>query len=328
MGNPENRIHTARGRVSAALAGALAITAIGGGASAAEAELPQPILREGQFPAWDGPITIFTSSQVETTVSIIPVKKIRSPRAAAEMFGGDLYSKDPDNWKINEFGGATLREDPSGRTHRVRTNGAVFEGYVRVPREGIDSIAFVVNPNDVPRMDFNGATAWLFKASDTEQGFKQVKKQVTDRLRGEQRGVNVEPANQPTIRGDRSVTPARIRNRRQAAEELGVRGDPYTRDRNNWEINDDGGASLVGDPTGLAHRINTDGEVAEGYINIDRPRGIDALSFVAMDRRRLDVYSATVWVPRKLRQLKALFGQVFRQKKENRQDGVLVIPIS
>ena len=304
MGNPENRIHTARGRVSAALAGALAITAIGGGASAAEAELPQPILREGQFPAWDGPITIFTSSQVETTVSIIPVKKIRSPRAAAEMFGGDLYSKDPDNWKINEFGGATLREDPSGRTHRVRTNGAVFEGYVRVPREGIDSIAFVVNPNDVPRMDFNGATAWLFKASDTEQGFKQVKKQVTDRLRGEQRGVNVEPANQPTIRGDRSVTPARIRNRRQAAEEL------------------------VGDPTGLAHRINTDGEVAEGYINIDRPRGIDALSFVAMDRRRLDVYSATVWVPRKLRQLKALFGQVFRQKKENRQDGVLVIPIS
>lgn len=312
-------------RAGLALTGALAITALGG-ITATEAKSPAAIVIEGQMPTRaDAPITVFQAF-AEKAADIIPVRKIESAEVAAQRFGADAYSSDPANWEINEYGGATLKEDLSGHSHRINTNGAVFEGYINTPEEGIDSLVLVVNPTNVKKMDFNGATAWDFKPTDRTQGFQQVKTQVRQRIRDIQPGVIVESVNNPEITGHKSITPAKIASPEVAAAKYGV--DDWSKNPANWQINEYGGATLLPDPSGLDHRIKNTGAVTEGYVNEDRVNGTDALAFVSIANGQLDVYSATVWQPKNTRERKPLFKQVFVQNKRNQHDGILVIPIS
>jgi hypothetical protein len=120
--------------------------------------------------------------------AVTPVK-ISSKQQAATLYGGDSYSKNPQNWIINQYGGAELI--PSGTAHRVKLNGAVLEGWVKVTRQGIDAMTFVAI--QVNHIDINGGTVWKPKSGDANALFYQLLAQVKAKEAVQQPGVGVYP---------------------------------------------------------------------------------------------------------------------------------------
>jgi len=330
----ETRIQKFKKRVKTvgklAVSGALAAEIAGVSAvAAAEPQRPPAIIAEGQMPSLNSPIVVFEqSSQIrpEASANYVDPIEVESVEQAASLFGGDAYSKNPDNWKINEFGGATLKPDSSGKAHRVRTNGAVVEGWIKINKPGENQAQTLVSrPRDVKKLDINGGTFWLFE--DELAGWRQVRKAViakeADPITG-QPDVDVVPVCLPGKDSNRSVTPARIKSRVTIAQRIGR--DKWARNPNNWILNRDGSATLREDPSGLEHEVATAGTVLTGWNKIDRVRGFDASPFVASQVRELYAKGITVYLP-KDGDAVALHHQLYEQtvKREAReQPGTIV----
>ena len=234
------------------------------------------------------------------------------------MFGADAYSKDSDHWKINEFGGATLKPDPTGKAHRVRTNGAVVEGWIKINKPGEHQAQTLVSrPRDVKKLDINGGTFWRFE--DELAGWRQVRIAVIAKEAGEQPDVDVVPVCLPGKDSNRWVTPARIKSRVTIAQRIGR--DKWARDPNNWILNRDGSATLREDPSGLEHEVATAGAVLTGWNKIDRVSGFDASPFVASQVRELYAKGVTVYLP-KAGDAIALHRQLYKQTVKREADPI------
>ncbi|PIP74352.1 MAG: hypothetical protein CO135_01900 [Candidatus Levybacteria bacterium CG_4_9_14_3_um_filter_35_16] len=127
----------------------------------------------------------------------IPVIKVNSAQEAASLYGADVYSNNPANWDINEWGGAHLKDNPNGEASLVRLSGSVLEGWIKANRvNGRDAITYVVHPN-VVEMRVDGGTFWKFV--DPDRGFQQLEGQVLAKEKVEQPDVTVFPAFDCTI---------------------------------------------------------------------------------------------------------------------------------
>lgn len=129
-------------------------------------------------------------------VGVVP---FRSRLEAARKYGADRYSRNPRNWFINQFGGATLRPDPRGLHHRVQNgdqdNGnGVWEGWEEIRQTDLafNAIGFVSIAN-TPRMDLRGGTVWKPLPRQRRELFDQLMGQLTEREQREQPGVLVVP---------------------------------------------------------------------------------------------------------------------------------------
>lgn len=126
----------------------------------------------------------------------IPLAQRLTQREAAERFGGDEYSKNPNNWITNEYGGATLQPNPSGKLSRLHnlTRGTIAEGWWRVKQNSentnFDAIAFVTSPN-IETVILAGGTIWIFPEDRASEGSTQLLHQLKDREQAEQPGVPV-----------------------------------------------------------------------------------------------------------------------------------------
>lgn len=305
--------------------GALAVEIAGASAVAGtEPQRPPAIIAEGQMPSLNSPIVVFEqSSQIrpEISASYVDPIEVQSVEQAAKLFGADKYSKNPDHWKINEFGGATLKPDSSGKAHRVRTNGAVVEGWIKIKKPGEHQAQTLVSrPRDVNKLDINGGTFWRAPKGKEKELWAQVRRAVIAKEKGAQPDVDVVPVCLPGEDPNRSVTPARIKSRVKAAQTWGRKGDQWSSNPNNWKLNRDGSATLREDPSGLEHEVRTNGAVLTGWNKIDRVSGFDASPFVASQVRELYAKGVTVYLPKPGDAI-ALHYQLYKQtvKREGKQ---------
>jgi hypothetical protein len=119
----------------------------------------------------------------------VPLKKetrwvnpvaIQSADIAASRYGADSYSRNPANWEINQYGGAHLKEDPTGLAHRIKAPDAVVDAYLAINRDGIDALAIVGaphGPNAYVYLDVSGATVWQPGKGDLNALHWQVARQ-------------------------------------------------------------------------------------------------------------------------------------------------------
>lgn len=126
----------------------------------------------------------------------IPLAKQLTRNKAAESFGDDEYSKNPNNWFINEYGGATLQPNPNGENSKLHslTGGAIVEGWWKVEQSSentnFGAIAFVTGP-DIGDVVLDGGTIWTF--TQPEAGSAQLFWQLKDTEQTAQPGVPVYP---------------------------------------------------------------------------------------------------------------------------------------
>lgn len=217
-------------------------------------QLPAPIIRSGNLP--ESPLN---PEIIQTRIlEAAPIIKIRTPEAAAARYGWDNYTKNPDSWKVNKDGSVSLKMDPKGLVHRVRTNGAIIDGNIWVDRPGNlpNRLPIVVYPKGVGYVDLSSGTFRLYSASGVTRAVEFNKQVAKTRVREAGKGTNVIPVCIPDIRpGDlEPVTPDQLYQfradteegkRREAAAMFGA--DAYTRDWENWEINEYGQAYLKPD---------------------------------------------------------------------------------
>ena len=312
----------------AALAGGLGVALVGGlGAptpvSASENQ-HQAIVTEGQMPSLQ--MGQIMEATVQTTAETLI--KLTSPEAAVARYGYDSYSKNPNNWVINEFGGAMLKPDQTGKVHRIRVGGAIWDAWLKVDRTGITAVPMVINAR-TSYMDIQGGTAWLLPASQREQGFADLLAKLRTKELTEQPGTNVIPVCTPLNVETRWVPVAKM-TAKQAAVKFGR--DAYTKNYKNWGVNKYGAPYINPDKSGLAHKINATGVVVDGWLAIDRVSGYDALPFVASPQgplafQNIDVQGATIWIPQRASDRNALHWQVLRQLRAREaleQPGTLV----
>ncbi|MBI3985075.1 MAG: hypothetical protein HY344_04040 [Candidatus Levybacteria bacterium] len=322
----------------AAGTGLLAAEIMGAGAVANAAtpdKQPQAIVVEGQMPSLQS-VVVFPGekssmqTQPEASANWVNPRRIESVEEAAKRFGMDDYSKNPNNWFLNEWGGATLKPDQNDVTHRVKANSAVIEAWIRIRKAGPHQAqTLVVNPKDVDGIDVNGGTWWDFAPQDAQDGWAQVREQVKAKEKIEQPDVDVVPVCTPVKEPVRPFETKRIKSRVYAANTYGR--DKYSRDPRNWKLNRDGSATLRPDSSGLEHEVTTGKAVLDGWNGINRPDGeIDAAGFVAMQVNELYVRGMTVYEPENVMQDRnPLFRKLLKDKIANEartQPGVLVNP--
>jgi len=247
--------------------------------------------------------------------------KIESAQAAATRFGADAYSKNPSNWEINEYGGAHLKE--TAKAVKVNTAGAVLEGWIKANMIGARDALTVVADSNVSVVEVNGGTLWDF-GIDSRAGFAQVLGQVRAKEAIEQPDVLVVPLCadlQPINTTDVFVN--RVESAKQAALMFGA--DEYSRNLNNWEINEWGGAHLK--ETKAASLVNLGGSVLEGWVKANRENGRDAITFVAHPNvLQMRTNGATFWnFADSNRGFEQLLGQVFAKEAVEQPD-VTVLP--
>lgn len=276
----------------------------------------------------DGAIATFPTESAKPLVSpeasqaILSAVRIESAQAAAQRFGADAYSSNPINWEINEYGGAHLKETENAV--KVKTAGAVLEGYFKAPMTGANSALTLVADSSVPMVEVNGATLWDFGPANERAGFKQVLGQVEAKEPVEQPGVTVVPLCgdlQPVNTVSEAVN--KIASPEQAALMFGA--DEYSKNPANWDINQYGGAHLK--ETGTASLVNLSGATLETWIKGNRANGRDALTFVVhanVDQMRSD--GGTFWMfPNQDGGFQQLLGQVIA-KEQVEQPDVTVLP--
>lgn len=317
------------GRV--AVGGLLAVEIAGGAAVATAADQrPAAIVTEGQMPSFQSVVvfpggeqpTVQVGPEVSAAEWVNPIR-VESAEQAAQLFGADAYSQDPNNWKVNEFGGATLKPDQAGFTHRVNTNGAVVEGWIKINKPGENQAQTLVSrPRDVNKLDINGGTFWRAPKGKEKELWAQVRRAViakeADPITG-QPDVDVVPVCLPGEDPNRSVTPARIKSRVKAAQTWGR--DKWSRNPNNWRLHKDGSATLKEDPSGLEHEVRTNGAVLTGWNKIDRVSGFDASPFVASQVRELYAKGVTVYLPKPGDAI-ALHYQLYKQTVKREADPI------
>ena len=273
----------------------------------------------------NGAIATFPTESAKPLVSpdaVLSAVRIESAQAAAQRFGADAYSSNPSNWEINEYGGAHLKETENAV--KVKTAGAVLEGYFKAPMIGANSALTLVADSSVPMVEVNGATLWDFGADNERAGFKQVLGQVEAKEPVEQPGVTVVPLCgdlQPVNTVSEAVN--KIASPEQAALMFGA--DAYSKNPSNWEINEYGGAHLK--ETGIASLVNLNGATLETWIKGNRANGRDALTFVVhanVDQMRSD--GGTFWMfANPDGGFQQLLGQVIAKEKVEQPD-VTVLP--
>ncbi|MEK7551490.1 MAG: hypothetical protein AAB532_02730 [Patescibacteria group bacterium] len=336
-------IRRTAGATSAVLATAELMSALTGSAAVANVEnRPSAIVVEGKMPSLNSPVTLF---QGEVGVKPAAVEaqyvqpiRVESAEQAASLFGGDgdAYSQNPEHWFVNEYGGATLKPDASGKVHRVKANGAVVEGWIKIKKNGEHQAqTFVARPRDTKKLDINGGTFWRAPQGQEKALWRQVREQVKAKEAVTQPDVNVVPVCKP---GDKEITrwvnPERISSPQEAARLFGIKtkdGDDYSTKGKNWKVNKDGSATLKEDPSGREHSV-TPGQrgVLTGWNKIDRVSGYDAQAFVAVQLPGgLHAKGVTAYKAGK-GDREALFYQLLRQttkREAKEQPGVLVLPL-
>lgn len=330
-------IRKTAGVTGAVLATAELMSALSGTAAVANVDnRPLAIVTEGQMPSLNSPITLFQREPGSVTVSAVETPyvqpiRVESAEQAATLFGADAYSQNPDNWKINEYGGATLKPDQSNKVHRVKTNGAVVEGWIKIKKNGEHKAqTFVARPRDAKKLDINGGTFWKAPEGQEKNLWRQVRDAVIRKEAVTQPDVNVVPVCVPDgAESTRWVKPERIKSRQYAANTYGQ--DKYSRNPNNWKLNRDGSATLREDPSGLEHEV-TPGKlgVLTGWNKVDRVNGYDAIAFVAVQLphglRAKGVTAYKAGTGDRVNLFKQLLQQtVNREAKE--QPGVIVLPL-
>ncbi len=277
-------------------------------------------------PATEAPVasadTVTPSASAESSAAVLSAIKIESAQAAAQRFGADVYSSNPANWEINNYGGAHLKETENAV--KVKTAGAVLEGYFKAPMIGANSALTLVADSSVPMVEVNGATLWDFGPANEKAGFQQVLGQVEAKEPVEQPGVTVVPLCgdlQPVNTTSEALT--KIASAEQAAQLFGA--DSYSSNPANWDINEYGGAHLK--ETGTASLVNLNGATLETWIKGNRANGRDALTFVVhanVGQMRSD--GGTFWMfPNADGGFQQLQGQVIA-KEAVQQPDVTVLP--
>lgn len=331
-------IRRTAGGASAVLVGAELMSALTGGSAAGinVDTRPTAIVTEGTMPSLNSPVTLFQrEGGVRPAVERAYVQPIaiESVEQAVNLFGADAYSRDKENWFINEYGGATLRPDQSGHVHRVKANGAVVEGWIKIKKNGEHQAqTFVARPRDTKQLDINAGTFWRAPQGQEKNLWRQVREQVKAKEAITQPDVNIVPVCKP---GDKETTrwvnPERIKSKKEAAKTYGVKGDGWSDKAKNWVINPDGSATLREDPSGLEHEV-TPGKlgVLTGWNKVDRVNGYDAIAFVAVQlpqglhAKGVTAYKAGTG------DREALFYQLLRQttkREAKEQPGVIVLPL-
>lgn len=320
-------------RVELAVAGAGIATALTGGSAlgAENNNQPRAIVTEGQMPSLNSGL-IFEAKTAQLASEWINPVAIESAEEAARLFGQDSYSENPDNWSINEFGGATLNPDSRGYVHRVNTNGAVVEAWIKINKPGAHKAqTLVADPTEVDRLDINGGTFWKAPQGQAEELWVQVRKQVIAKEAIEQPDVTVVPVCTPGTgdpRDGRWINPINIPSAEYAAKTFGR--DKYSKNPNNWTRHADGTATLNEDPKGIAHKVTFGNAVATVWNKVDTENGIDAVNGVATQLRRRGMYinSGTFYNATKADSY-ALFWQLLDQtiaREAKEQPGTLVLP--
>lgn len=303
--NIENR---ANRRTRLAMAGALALSALGGGAVAVDAQSPSPIVTESTMPS------------LSPEAVHVEALAIASPEDAALRFGGT-----PEDWDINPDGGAHFKDH--AKAVGLYTNGAVVEGWIKSKMVGArDALTFVADPT-VPVVELNGGTFWDFGPENSRAGFAQVLGQVQVKEAVEQPDVLVIPLCgdlTPINTVDVPVIP--VGSPAEAAKRFGVEGDRSSIP-DAWVINNYGGANLTDNPNGNASLVNLDGATLEGWIKANRVNGRDAITFVVhsnVGQARVD--GGTFWnFTDPDRGFQQLLGQVL-SKETVEQPDVTVLP--
>lgn len=328
-------IRKTAGVTGAVLATAELMSALSGTAVVANVDTrPTAIVTKGQMPSLNSPVTLFQrEGGVRPAVERAYVQPIaiESVEQAVNLFGADAYSRDKENWFINEYGGATLRPDPSDQVHRVRTSGAVVEGWIKIEKPGEhQALTLVVRPRDAKKVDINDGTFWKAPEGKEKALWQQVRDQVIAKEAIEQPDVPVVPVCIPDhAPSSEWITPVKIKSRVYAANTYGL--DKYSRNPNNWKLNKDGSVTLREDPSGLEHKV-TPGKsgVLTGWNKVDRVNGYDAIAFVAVQLPH-GTYgkSVTAYKAPEGKRVQ-LHGQLLKQtvkREAKEQPGVIVLPL-
>lgn len=323
------RLRNAGRRIAAGTAAAVfGVAAFGTPVMAAADQQPSAYTVEGQIPSSNPNIVVFKDGQALSAINSSEINYAaieQTAVSAAARYGYDTWTNDWHNWTIHENGAAaTLEPDPSGLAHRVRVNGAVIDGWLKVNRPGIEAVPVVVNPRGIEYMDLQAGTFRLFPKSKRNAAFNKLVMQVRRTEKKAQPGTDVMPVCVPSHVETRWVNPAIIPSAAYAAEHYG--NDPYSKLESSWEINSDGGAHFIPDPLGLSHSLKLAGVVIDAYLAINRD-GTDALAIVGAPHGpgpydKLTVTGGTVWKPQTHADLNALDWQVWRQAKAREQGPV------
>lgn len=123
--------------------------------------------------------------------------------AAAERFGADDFSKNADNWEINEYGGAHLKPNESGDITRINMDNTAGEFYVDLQSPdplgsqgkewGVRALTLVVDGRNSPTQDVRGGTIWPFPENSFTKNLENLWNQVTTKETKEQPGILVIP---------------------------------------------------------------------------------------------------------------------------------------
>lgn len=298
------------------------------GVAAGLAAIPS-ILGRGDVARAGTAVDLDPDTEMELNAEWVDPIRIESAQQAADMFGGK-----PNRWEINEFGGAHYLGRTDGKTTRLRTNGAVVEGWIAIRRNGEHQAqTLVANPLAVKILDIQQGTWWKARKGEENELTRQVRRAVIDREskppeQGGQPDVAILPLCIPGPETHRFVTPKKL-TKKQVIEYVDPdANDPWIQNSNNWRKAGTGW-TLVPDPSGLHHRVRAGNGVWRAWIAIDRPKGIDALAIVATQVKGVDIRGGTFYMPKPGDQ-KALFNQVLGQVEADEaktQRGVLVIPV-
>jgi hypothetical protein len=259
--------------------------------------------------------------------------RVATPEDAARMFGADDYTRLASSWEINQYGQAHLK-DRLNDNHavRIRTNGAVADGWVRVPQyDGrIDSENIVSIADE---LDVNGVTLWLFRNRD--QGLIQIATQQYQHELTAQPGTLqncVYTPDAPTRYLDTSHL-IKIAGTGEAAKKIAAArygADSYSLDWHHWIINQYGQAELIA--SGRASRVRTGKATVDGWwlANTDRNTAEGRRAIVVVVNPNLqfaDINGGTFWL---FDDEQAGYRQILAQvmaKEPNEQPEVLVYPI-
>jgi hypothetical protein len=129
-----------------------------------------------------------------------------TPESAAATFGQDEWSKNSENWEINEYGGAHLLPNPTGDVSRVKlTATTAGEFYIDVQSPdplgsdgaqwGVRAITMVVDGStpEAQTVDVRGGTIWPQDQSDFNAFRDNLYNQVITKEAVEQPGIIVLP---------------------------------------------------------------------------------------------------------------------------------------
>lgn len=144
----------------------------------------------------DGDLLGVTETQLDKYASVAEaIQRLAVP--------GDPYTMNPANWEINQYGGAHLIEDLSGKVHTLKADKyTVVDSFIYVKRfekagpgkfNAIGLVQHPTPPNAIGHVELTGGTFYTAKPGFERRLFFQVLQQLKDREKREQPNTLVLP---------------------------------------------------------------------------------------------------------------------------------------